>query len=328
MSLSDNIRKAASDKSTENAPKGDATAELQKQMSVSATGKAVAAGQTQKQSNIAEQLGMISARNAQDTVQQQGHEQAQKIAQSEAEQQTKEKEVQNANQIKEIEFKAAQLDRFDAMMAEVEYSNAALEDREDALHLEMMGQALRLSDEKYRHEITQIGERDRIDVGANMKREINRLEIGEKTALLYKSINDEDRLKKRKRKDREEEIIMGLNDALKVAEAKLEDQVSAAKMDVLTGSASSGFDAYGGTDQLKKDWEAYDSSDGAAPTQTTSRGSLHGEDTSEVTERVFDDPEYNWNEETEEDKTSRVVEGAFAESREDPNEYPDEWWKK
>lgn len=225
--LAENIRKAALNKSYENQPQGTNTQDLQTQLGVGATGKAQAAGQNLKQSNIAEQIGMIDARAAQEQLEQEGLDAASQIAAKEAAQEVKTKQVDAANRVKEMEQRSLLADKLDAMISEIQFSETQLEDRYDAMQLEQVAASLRLSDDKYLHELNQIAARNRIMDMASMKSEAIRLAIGEQTSQLYNDLKDKYDLNELKRADKWKEAKMNLNHALQLAEAAIADQTKA-----------------------------------------------------------------------------------------------------
>jgi len=243
-SLAENVRKAALDKNNANQPTGTNTADLQTQAATGATGKGQAAGQNLKQSNIAEQIGMVEARGAQQDVAVAGLDKASAVAAKEAEQEVAQKEVQASNRVKEMQMEAEQADEMDSIISGMKYADAELEDREDALQLEQLGQSLRLSDEKYRHDVEQIGTRNRLDRSEEIAHEAARIEIGENTKRLYDQIEHSNKIKAEDRAEREETLMMGLEDAYKIAEAKIQDEVSAAKISFVKDAAVTGVSAY------------------------------------------------------------------------------------
>lgn len=228
-SLAENVRKAALEKNDANQPKGESTADLQTQIAVGATGKGQSAGQNLKQSNIAEQIGMVEARGVQQDVANAGLQAASQVAAKEAEQEVEIKEVAAANRTKEMQFQADQADQMDALLSEMEYADEQLDDRKDAATLELIAANLRLSDEKYRHDIEMVGTRNRLDRSAEIAHEAARIEIGDNTQRLYDEIENNDRMRAEDRADREKDLMMSLEDAYKVTEAKIQDDLSAAK---------------------------------------------------------------------------------------------------
>jgi hypothetical protein len=244
MSIAENVRKAALEKSAENLPKGTNTADLQTQAATGATGKGQSTGQSLKQSNIAEQMGMAEARGAQQDVAVKGLEAAQQVATKEAEVEVQQKEIDASNRNQEMQHDMEQADKMDQVMSDIEYSDAKMEDRKDSLVLEKVAAQLRLSDEKYRHEIEQTGTRNRIDSSAEIAKEAARLEIGSATSLLYDKIDHANKNAAEDREDREKGIMMSLNDAFKITEAKIQDEVSAAKISFVKDAADTGVSAY------------------------------------------------------------------------------------
>lgn len=252
MSLADNIRRAAQEKSTENMPQGGQTAALQTQLAAGATGKAQEAGQNLKQSNIAEQMGMVNARGMQEDVQQEGMEQASKVAAKEATQEVEAKRIAAANRTKEMEHQAVMADQNDQLLATMKASEAKLEDREDAFELEQVASRLRLQDKKYVHEVQMIGKRNRIDSGRRIALEAERLAIGTQTQQLYTNLENKYQLAEMKREDIWKDTVMGLDDAFKIAESKLEDERTAMTISTVRDLAVTGAEVYSHESELAK----------------------------------------------------------------------------
>jgi len=237
MSIADNVRKASLNKTAENLPKGDNTKQLQEQLATGATGKGQAAGQNLKQSNIAEQIGMVNARGAQQDVAVQGLEAANQVAAKETNIQVQEKQVQAANRTQEMQHEARQADQMDSILSEIKYSETQLEDREDAAELEHVGRSLRLKDEKYRHTISQIGEKNRINETKRIAVEAKRLSMGNRTAELHSKLLDAGVLGDKKRASSERTQMDAINDALAIGEAAYEDDMNATRAGAITSVA-------------------------------------------------------------------------------------------
>lgn len=291
--LADNIRKAAMEKKTADLPTGTATQDAQAQMAITATGKAQSAGQNLKQSNIQEQMGMLEAREAQTSVQQQGLEQASQVAAQEAEQEMKVKQVESANRVKQIQFETEQTDMMDKMLSNMQYEEAQLEDRKDALQLEQVGASLRMNDQKYRHELEMVGARNRIDNEASIAKEAERLVIGNQTQALYDDLSNSYVLNELERADTWQTAKMNLNDALKIAKAKISDQTKAMQTSALRDIGSAGYvaaDESGALDEWKtsaKNWWQGDTPTAAENSAQQSLVDRFGEDDEEKAFNTF-----------------------------------------
>lgn len=242
--LADNIRKAALNKTYENQPQGTNTQDLQTQLGVGATGKGQNAGQNLKQSNIAEQIGMVDARAAQEQVEQQGLDAASDIAAKEAAQAVRTKQVEAANRTKEMEQKSLMADRLDDILSSIKYSEAQLEDRYDAMQLEQAAATLRLSEKKYISDLKDIAARNNIRDMASMKAEAIRLAIGQKTSLLYQDLSNQYELNELRRADTWKEAKMNLDHALKVAEATIADQTKAMQISAVKDLGQAAWTTY------------------------------------------------------------------------------------
>ena len=242
--LADNIRQAALEKSPENLPTGTNTEDLQTQLAVGATGKAQAAGQNLKQSNIAEQIGMVNARVAQTEVVEQGMEAAQEMANKEAAAEVQAQQVAASNRTKEIEQQAFRQDQMDQIMSQIRFSEKDLEAREDRFQLEQVAANLRLGDEKYRHDLNMIASTNRIDNGARIREEATRLAMGEASARLYQDLANQYQLGEISREESYKKDVMSAEHAFKVAEAALEDYTTASMISLAKDVAVTGVSAY------------------------------------------------------------------------------------
>ena len=238
--LAENVRKAALKKNNENQPTGTQTSDLQIQLATGATGKGQSREQSLKQSNIAEQIGMVQAREAQQAVAVAGIDAAAQIATKEAEAEVKQKEVAASNRVQEMQFQAEQADQMDQILSQMQFSDSELEDREDAFSLEQMAANLRLSDERYRHDLEMVGPRNRLDKSAEIAREAARIEIGDNTARLYDEIENQHRMSAEDRAQREEDLIISLDDAFNIVGSKIQDDLNASKISFVKDAATAG----------------------------------------------------------------------------------------
>jgi hypothetical protein len=259
--IADNIRKAAMNQSAENMPTGTSTADLQTQLATGATGKGQDAAQANKQSNIAEQIGMVEARAAQQQTKQAGLDVASQVAAKEAAADTQQKEIETANRIKENDRKFQESDARDRILSQIEYSETKLADRKDAHVLESIASDLRLADDKYVHELKMTGARNRLHNSREIALEAARLEIGENTSRIYADIEAKAKLYARKRGVREAELRLDLKDAFKIANAKIDDDVLASKISFGRDMISAGVSTYGSYDAANKAADAKNVSD-------------------------------------------------------------------
>jgi len=243
--LADNVRKAALQKSSENLPQGDNTAKLQTALATGATGKGQDTGQGLRQSNVAEQLGLVKAREQQQAVVVSGLDAASEIAHKEAQRELDNNKVESANRIQEENIEAEKADKVDELLSTIQFEDTKLEHRRDVAAIEKAARDLRLQSQEYRHDLEMAGQYSRLHDRKERTLEVNRLVLGERTSLFTKELEHKGVLAENKRDRQWDASTMGLDDAINLAISTIEDQSNAQIVGGVRDVAISGAAAYG-----------------------------------------------------------------------------------
>jgi len=243
--LADNIRQASLNQASKTVGPQSSSQSLQTQLATGATGKGQRTGQNLKQSNVAEEINLVKARAAQQEVVQQGLDQASEIAYQEAERELEKKQFESANRIKEEQIKLEKSDAIDSMISEIQFSESELELREDNAKVEQAAREVRLSNQKYRHDLEMAGNHNRLHEKVRLDKELKRLVIGESTANLYAKIALKMDLDEKQLAAAWEEKTMDLDMAMNVAVAKIERETQRQAFEAGKDVAAAGWDVYG-----------------------------------------------------------------------------------
>jgi len=243
--LADNIRQASLKQVQEKVGPQASSADLQTQLAVGATGKGQSTGQNLKQSNVAEQINLVKARAAEQQVVQQGMDQAAEVANQEAKQELEVKQLESANRLKEEQISLEKSEAVSSMLAEIKYSDTQLEMRQDQADVENAARAVRLSNRKYRHQLDMAGKQGRLAEKVRLDKELKRLVIGERTANLYKDIENRMGLRETELAAAWQDKRMSLDMAMDIAVANIEDETQKQAFAAGRDVAVAGWDVYG-----------------------------------------------------------------------------------
>lgn len=230
MSIADNVRKAALNKATENAPQGNQTAAAATQIATSATGKGQSAAEGQALSNVGERLAMGQAQAQQNALTQQQLNQAAEISNQEtaatAEQQAAEQNL--AHQEYQMDLQRA--DELDGLLSTIKQSEMRLEDRADAIQVENAAQKMRLSNKEYMHNLDIAAKRENLNNAAAFKKKA--MEINMSNGL--KNVSQQ-------LKSREDLASMDIQSKLKAALSNIANATKILEDDYRGASGSQNF---------------------------------------------------------------------------------------
>ena len=241
MGIADKIAEAAKAKAAPTTAAGGQTAGILKQLSSQATGKAVAPTAT-GQSSVLESVAGVQAAEQQAAVQEQVQDAATQAAIQEQEMAVQEEAREAQARLAEEQIDNKRAEFIDNTLRNIKASDKELEDREDQHELEMAALAMQLNDKQYVHEINQIGAKNRLDNMAAIKKEAQRIALGNATEELYKQIEFAKTEGKKSREFKEANMIESLDDAHELVEAKIKDAQQAAMISGIAEIAKTGIE--------------------------------------------------------------------------------------
>jgi hypothetical protein len=218
MSIVDNVRKAALEKSNTSAPQGNQTAAAATQIATSATGKGQSAAEGQALSNVGERLAMGQARAQQQALTKQQLQQASELQNQELAQQTEQQAIEQSLRIQNKQNKLQEADTIDQMLADIKYSEKQLADREDAVEVENLGIRMRLSNDEYLHNLNMIAEREKIDDRASFARKARELNRSSQLQNIVEKIDNNTELASMEIQSKLKEQLSQLDTALQYLE--------------------------------------------------------------------------------------------------------------